>query len=216
MEGTEWSVPCLLIEDTPRFKWRGAMLDVSRHFIPKEFVRKYIDLLAIHNHEIQHEKPTRSLRALLVRWSRAWPNVWFVLVAVLSLRPSWKREFHTQGPLHVPGHALIFAVSAFVACRSAQSVSQRVIRCAAVISFGCALESLQSWIFRSRFEWVDVVTDACGVLLVLLFVTCADSMRKNRHSTPKPCNDLVTQAAGFSRPVSAEPLLRHKQPSGGT
>jgi len=48
IEGTEWSVPCLLIEDTPRFKWRGAMLDVSRHFMPKEFVKKYIDLLAIH------------------------------------------------------------------------------------------------------------------------------------------------------------------------
>src|SRR5674476_1544280 len=66
-------------------------------------------------------------------WSRAWPYMWFVWVAVLSLRPSWKREFHTKGPLHVPGHALIFAVSAFVACRSAQSVSQRVIRCVAVI-----------------------------------------------------------------------------------
>jgi hexosaminidase len=47
-EATEWSVPCLLIEDRPRFKWRGAMLDVSRHFMPKEFVKKYIDLLAIH------------------------------------------------------------------------------------------------------------------------------------------------------------------------
>lgn len=48
MEGTEWSMPCLLIEDKPRFKWRGAMLDVSRHFMPKEFVKKYLDLLAIH------------------------------------------------------------------------------------------------------------------------------------------------------------------------
>ncbi|HVN82960.1 MAG TPA: beta-N-acetylhexosaminidase [Terriglobia bacterium] len=48
MEGVDWSVPCLLIEDSPRFKWRGAMLDVSRHFMPKEFVKKYIDLLAIH------------------------------------------------------------------------------------------------------------------------------------------------------------------------
>jgi hexosaminidase len=48
MEGTEWNVACLLVEDSPRFKWRGAMLDVSRHFMPKEFVKKYIDLLAIH------------------------------------------------------------------------------------------------------------------------------------------------------------------------
>jgi hexosaminidase len=36
------------IEDAPRFTWRGAHLDVSRHFMPKEFVKKYIDLLAQH------------------------------------------------------------------------------------------------------------------------------------------------------------------------
>ena len=54
MENSEWSVPCLLIEDAPRFKWRGAMLDVSRHFMPKEFVKKYIDLLAIHKMNTFH------------------------------------------------------------------------------------------------------------------------------------------------------------------
>jgi beta-glucosidase len=43
-----WSVPAVIIEDSPRFSWRGAHLDVSRHFQPKEFVRKYIDLLALH------------------------------------------------------------------------------------------------------------------------------------------------------------------------
>ena len=150
------------------------------------------------------------------RWRRAWPYIWFVWVAVLSLRSSWKREFHTKGPLHVPGHALIFAVSAFVACRSAQSVSQRVVRCAAVIGFGGALEMLQSWIFRSRFEWDDVLTDACGVLLALLFVTCADSMRKNPHSMTELYGEPVTRATGLSRPVSAESLLRPKQASGGT
>ena len=46
--GVTWRVPAVVIEDTPRFSWRGAHLDVSRHFMPKEFVKKYIDLLAIH------------------------------------------------------------------------------------------------------------------------------------------------------------------------
>jgi hexosaminidase len=36
------------IVDRPRFAWRGAHLDVGRHFMPKEFVKKYIDLLALH------------------------------------------------------------------------------------------------------------------------------------------------------------------------
>ena len=43
-----WTVPAVAIEDWPRFSWRGAHLDVSRSFMPKEFVKKYIDLLALH------------------------------------------------------------------------------------------------------------------------------------------------------------------------
>ena len=46
--GVTWSVPAVEIEDRPRFQWRGAHLDVSRSFMPKEFVKKYIDLLALH------------------------------------------------------------------------------------------------------------------------------------------------------------------------
>ena len=45
--GVAWTVPAVAIEDRPRFSWRGAHLDVSRHFMPKEFVKKYIDLLAM-------------------------------------------------------------------------------------------------------------------------------------------------------------------------
>ncbi len=46
--GVSWTVPVVDIEDMPRFSWRGAHLDVSRSFMPKEFVKKYIDLLALH------------------------------------------------------------------------------------------------------------------------------------------------------------------------
>src|SRR2546425_466515 len=48
MAGVSWTVPAVEIEDPPRFSWRGAHLDVSRSFMPKEFVKKYIDLLALH------------------------------------------------------------------------------------------------------------------------------------------------------------------------
>ena len=44
----EWTIPCVRIEDYPRFQWRGATLDSARHFMPREFVRKFIDLLALH------------------------------------------------------------------------------------------------------------------------------------------------------------------------
>lgn len=36
------------IEDRPRFSWRGAHMDVARHFMPKEFVLKFLDLMALH------------------------------------------------------------------------------------------------------------------------------------------------------------------------
>lgn len=39
-------LPCVQINDYPRFKYRGVMLDVSRHFFSVEFVKKYIDLIA--------------------------------------------------------------------------------------------------------------------------------------------------------------------------
>src|SRR6266567_465889 len=46
--GVIWSIPAIAIEDSPRFAWRGVHLDVARHFMPKEFVKKYIDLAALH------------------------------------------------------------------------------------------------------------------------------------------------------------------------
>ena len=39
--GTGYSVASVEIEDTPRFAYRGFMLDVSRHFFSKEFVKKH-------------------------------------------------------------------------------------------------------------------------------------------------------------------------------
>jgi hexosaminidase len=41
-------IPGLRITDAPRFAWRGAMLDVSRHFIDAEAVKRYIDVLALY------------------------------------------------------------------------------------------------------------------------------------------------------------------------
>ncbi len=45
---TSWTALACLIEDAPRFAYRGLHLDVARHFFPVSFVKKYIDLLAAH------------------------------------------------------------------------------------------------------------------------------------------------------------------------
>jgi hexosaminidase len=49
-----WTLPRVLIEDSPRFGWRGAMLDCGRHFMPIEFLHKFIDLLALHKLNVFH------------------------------------------------------------------------------------------------------------------------------------------------------------------
>ncbi len=50
----EYALPSVMIADAPRFGWRGMHLDVSRHFFPKEFVKQYIDLLAMHKMNVFH------------------------------------------------------------------------------------------------------------------------------------------------------------------
>ena len=45
-EHTGQRIPAVTIEDAPRFAYRGFMLDVSRHFRDKEFVKRQLDLLA--------------------------------------------------------------------------------------------------------------------------------------------------------------------------
>lgn len=42
------TIPVLEIDDAPRYPWRGAMLDVARHFFSVDDVKRYIDLIALH------------------------------------------------------------------------------------------------------------------------------------------------------------------------
>lgn len=49
-----FEIPCAEITDKPKFSWRGMHLDVCRHFFPKEFIKKYIDILAMHKMNTFH------------------------------------------------------------------------------------------------------------------------------------------------------------------
>ncbi|MEW2266819.1 MULTISPECIES: beta-N-acetylhexosaminidase [unclassified Streptomyces] len=54
LPGRRWRLPLVRIEDAPRFGWRGLMLDVARHFMPKEGVLRYLDLMAAHKLNVLH------------------------------------------------------------------------------------------------------------------------------------------------------------------
>ncbi|MFD8308088.1 beta-N-acetylhexosaminidase [Streptomyces sp. NPDC059690] len=49
-----WEVPAVTIRDAPRLRWRGLMLDVARHFMPKDGVLRYLDLMAAHKLNVLH------------------------------------------------------------------------------------------------------------------------------------------------------------------
>ncbi|PID69611.1 MAG: beta-N-acetylglucosaminidase, partial [Flavobacteriales bacterium] len=48
------SVPAVLVNDYPRFGYRGMLLDVGRHFLPASFIKEFIDLMAMHKMNTFH------------------------------------------------------------------------------------------------------------------------------------------------------------------
>ncbi len=53
-DGTNYYFPSLEINDSPRFKWRGLMMDVSRHFMPVDVIKRNIDALAMVKMNVLH------------------------------------------------------------------------------------------------------------------------------------------------------------------
>ncbi len=54
IHGGPWELPCGEVTDHPRFRWRGCLLDVARHFLPKAAVFRFIDLMAVHRLNVLH------------------------------------------------------------------------------------------------------------------------------------------------------------------
>jgi len=44
----KWQIPACEIEDYPRFQWRGLLVDPARHFLPPEFLKKFVDVMAFY------------------------------------------------------------------------------------------------------------------------------------------------------------------------
>ncbi len=91
--GVAWTAPACQIEDAPRFGWRGAMLDVVRHFVPKADVLRLIDLLAMHRLNVLHLHLTddQGWRVEIKRYPR------------LTEVGAWRRESQIGAAADAPG-----------------------------------------------------------------------------------------------------------------
>lgn len=52
--GKKWTLPCCRIVDEPKFSWRGMHLDCGRYFYPKEAVKQFLDVMAMHKQNVFH------------------------------------------------------------------------------------------------------------------------------------------------------------------
>jgi hexosaminidase len=67
-----WQMNCVSIQDTPRFGWRGVMLDIARHFFPVTAVKRLIDQMAYYKFNILHLHLTddQGWRLMIHAWPR--------------------------------------------------------------------------------------------------------------------------------------------------
>jgi hexosaminidase len=67
-----WTVPGVRITDYPRFAWRGAMLDVARHFMSVADVKRFIDLISMYKANVLHLhlSDDQGWRIHIDRWPR--------------------------------------------------------------------------------------------------------------------------------------------------
>ncbi len=65
-------IPCVKIDDKPRFKYRALMLDPARHFLPVDDVKKYIDVMAMYkfNHLHLHLSDDQGWRVEIKKYPK--------------------------------------------------------------------------------------------------------------------------------------------------
>ena len=53
-KGVRWTMPCVTVNDAPRFSYRGLHIDESRHFFGMDEIKRYIDIMEVHKLNTMH------------------------------------------------------------------------------------------------------------------------------------------------------------------
>ena len=87
--GVDWTVPCVEVEDKPRYRWRGLMLDPGHNFLTKELTKRYIDVMALYKMNRMHWHLTDMGWAIEIKKYPELTNVekW------PAVAPRWRRAY---------------------------------------------------------------------------------------------------------------------------
>ena len=103
--------------------------------------------------------------------------LWLVAIIVVSFVPeAWKVRMRLAGPLHLPLHFAVFAVSGFLLF-GLWPRGRWVRNFLAVIALASISEVLQGRLADARTEWRDVLADVCGTACAMLLVLLASRRR---------------------------------------
>ncbi|MBR1652815.1 MAG: family 20 glycosylhydrolase [Alloprevotella sp.] len=138
-----WQLPCVTVDDAPRFRWRGVHLDPCRHFLPVAAVKKQIDMLAtlkinkLHFHltddqgwriEIKKYPELTRVGARRLEGEGTWHEGFYTQEQIRDI-VSYAAERHVEvvPELELPGHGLA-AIAAYpeLSCRG-DSLTPRII-----------------------------------------------------------------------------------------
>lgn len=113
-----WGIPAVTIQDAPRFIWRGALLDVSRHFMSLEALKRQIDGMAAAKLNIFHWHITDDQGWRME--SRRYPRLhqqasggqYFTQEQIRELVAyAWDRGIHVLPEIDMPGHVSALAIA---------------------------------------------------------------------------------------------------------
>lgn len=138
-----WTLPCVTIDDAPRFPWRGVHLDPCRHFLPVSAVKKQIDMLAtlkinkLHFHltedqgwriEIKKYPELTRIGSRRLDAEGTWHEGYYTQEEIRDI-VAYAAERHVEvvPELELPGHGLA-AIAAYpeLSCRG-DSITPRII-----------------------------------------------------------------------------------------
>jgi len=103
-----------------------------------------------------------------------------LLALLASLPGPFRGRFATSGMVHACAHITVFYLTFLVTVPRAKSGREAAILGCLLLSYGAALELLQTILFHIPLEYADVLADAAGVALGFLSKTMAEGRRANQ------------------------------------